>query len=322
MEPMYFFSSNFPCLVFCNKVFLGELDESLCLTTKNTLLPIQIDIHPKSVRDPLFFIPFTFTLSPTQKSGENFSVVDLLDGNFEIDISPRLETHAGTSFEKLYEKTTNNQTSICVQLSSLCKIVLENKNHKVEFFPKHILHDIVCKTFVWDENEYFVLTAKTQKNKTYLFVANTKSIDTCIQKVCDDIFFELPKITTIQNANDFFHHVVIDVFKLHANGLEKIQSYSSRTDSNFVAHPQTSQVGRVFFECVRVRDFGMARSLLSKTLSQTLSDEHFKRFFPRFEKIIVPPSRDDVVILIGKETTLFKLSFVNQKIDNIEIIER
>lgn len=322
MEQKYVFSSNFPCLVFCNKEFLGELNPGDTLSLSPLSLPVQIDVHPKSVRDPIFFIPFTFTLSETTKSGENFLIFDLFDGNYEVEISPKLETHAGTSFEKIYEKTTNNKTNISVQLSSLCKITLENTKNKVEFCPKHILSNIVCKTFVWDENEYFVLTAKTQTNKSYLFVANTKKIDACIQKVCDDLFFELPKITTFQKANDHFHHIVINVFKLHPNGLEKIQSYSSRKEAEFVLPPQKEQIGRAFFECVGVRDFELARSILTNPLSQTLSDEHLKRFFPRFKKIKIPPTRNDIVILHGEEDHVYKLTFLGQKIDNIEIVER
>lgn len=319
MEQNYILSSTFPCLVFGDNVFLGEVDASKKLDAKD-IQAKQIEVFPRSTFDPIYFIPFAFTLENPPKSDKHHMVFDLLNGVYEIEITPRLETRMSASFEKVFEKQCED-TNICVLWSNVCKIVLENKKHKVEFCPKHILHDIVCKTFTWDNTQYFVLTAKTQSDKTYLFVANTQRINSCIQKVCDDIFFDLPKITTASFVGDHFRHAVISVFKLNPKGLEKVETYSSKSESGFISPPQRENVGRVFFECIKVRDFDLARSLLTQSLSQALSNEHFLHFFPKFDKIKAT-SLSNVFLLAGEEETYFKLSFTNEKIENIEIYER
>ena len=70
-----------------------------------------------------------------------------------------------------------------------------------------------------------------------------------------------------------------------------------------------------------MRDYDLARVFMTKQLSEMLSDQHLKHFFPKFSQIKPSPDRD-VVLLVGEELTYFQLSFVEGKIDNIEIFER
>lgn len=319
MESHYIFSSTHPCLVFCNKVFLGELTKHSTLQFCSQGPTTQVEIHPTKTREPIFFIPFVFILNQTPKDGANHKVYDLLNGRYEIEIAPHLEIRPGTMFDKIYEQTTKDAT-ICVSQSSICKITVENKKNKMEFCPKHILNNIACKTFEKDGTNFFILTAKTTELKNYIFVANISVLGNCIQKVCDDVFFDLPKITISQNCNDFFGHVEICVYEICSNGLKKLEHFSTLPKSHNKPPLQPNQIGKVFFECIRARNYSLARTLLSNTLSNALSDEHLKHFFNKFDKIKQLSS--DTFMLIGEHKTYYKLCFMHEKIDNIEIIER
>lgn len=315
------FSAKTPCLVFCDKVFLGEIDKNVC--AKLEILEGQtkyIEVFPKSTKDVTYFIPFAFELSSNTRSSSNYIIYDLLDANYEIEINPRLELHIPMSFDNIFEEEKNG-TKICVLSSSVTKIILQNKKNKVEFCPKCVLRDIACKSFSWDNSDYFVLTAKTQENLQYLFVANLNNIDCCIQKFCDDITFDLPKISTLNFCHDFYEHAIISKYELNPSGLKKLDCYSSRKEQTSFLTPTRKDTAKVFFECVKVRDYELARFLMTKQLSELLSDQHLKRFFPKFDKIKLAPERD-VVLLVGEEKTYFQLSFVDGKIDNIEIFDR
>lgn len=312
--------SKTPCLIFCDKAFVGEVDENSC--AKLEMFDNEskrIEIYPKSTKDLIYFIPFSIVISQQDNFSPNYQQFDLLDGNYEIMLNPRLELHFPMSFDKIFEEEKKG-TRICVLSSSLTKITLENKKNKVNFVPKHILKDIVCKT----QNcgaDYFILTAKTENNQQYLFISNLEQIDECMQKVCDDITFDLPKFSTVSLCHDFYEHALIEKFELGQTGAVKLESFSSRKEQKSFSTPARKDVAKIFFECIKMRDYDLARVFMTKQLSEMLSDQHLKHFFPKFSQIKLSPDRD-VVLLVGEELTYFQLSFVEGKIDNIEIFER
>lgn len=313
--------SKFPCLVFCENNFVGEADEKTSVKINlDEKQSKRIEVYPKSTKDVFYFIPYAFMLSNQINSSQNFMCYDLLDGNFEIDLNPKIELHMPMSFDKIFEEE-KGETKICVQSSTLTKIVLENKKNKIEFCPKQRLDNIICKTHSCGQRNYFVLTAKTISNQQYLFLVCLDNIDYCIEKTCDDITFDLPEISTLKLCHDFYEHAQIEKYKLAEDGLKKLESFSSRKEQKSFSTPQRKDISKVFFQCIKMHDYELARIFMTKQLSELLSDQHLSHFFPKFREIKLAPNRD-VVLLVGDQTTYFHLSFLDNKIDNIEILER
>lgn len=312
--------SKTPCLIFCNNEFLGEASIDSCV--KLWVLEGEtkrVEIFPKTTKDSIYFIAFVAEICSHPKQNQNYELFDLLDGNYEIWLCPHLELRMPSSFEKVFEEE-RKETKISVLSSTLTKIVLENKKNKIEFCPKHILKDIVCKIFSADA-DFFILSAKTQNNLQYMFVASLQDITLCCQKVCDDICFDLPKISVTQLCHDFFEHAITEKFELCAKGLNRLKIYSSRKEISAFPAIKNSDIPKIFFECIKCRDYDLARALMTNQLSNSLSDQHLKHFFPKFKQIKVLPNRNGV-LLCGNENTYFHFSFDDNKIDNIEIIER
>lgn len=69
-----------------------------------------------------------------------------------------------------------------------------------------------------------------------------------------------------------------------------------------------------FLESIKYSDFHLARTFLSQTLNQKLSDEHLKRFFGDFEKII--PLTSTKFLLIKKADKNLSADVYNFELEN------
>ena len=148
--------SKTPCLVFCDKAFVGEVDEKTC--AKLEMFDNEskrIEIYPKSTKDLIYFIPFSIVISQQDNFSPNYQQFDLLDGNYEIMLNPRLELHFPMSFDKIFEEEKKG-TRICVLSSSLTKITLENYGATRQALTKSAIEDFSIPVPTPEEQERIV----------------------------------------------------------------------------------------------------------------------------------------------------------------------
>ncbi len=313
-----FIHSTYPCLLFLNGDFVEELQENNEIQVKLDLDKKNIfQVHPKNTKDLIYFIPYCFKFDPTDKT---LDTTYLLDKYYNLCLHPKLEVRQTTIKNKVYD-VRHQAVHIDVCHWGPLQITLSDANKTIQFTPKHIFTKPLCKIHSHNNEDYFILTALTSQQKQYLFICNLADISQGIQKVCDDILFDLPKIVTKTNTNDNFNHVIIQELELGTQGLTCVQKYSSIEGSYDLLEISHQNVAQCFFECIKVNDFIRARTFLTKKLDDLLSDQHLKAFFPKFNQVLISKTRENVAILLADNTYYFNVEIIQNKIDNIEMLE-
>lgn len=135
-------------------------------------------------------------------------------------------------------------------------------------------------------------------------------------------------IYTYKKLNDISHHGQVNKYETKNYNRISYLVY----DSNFpilIKHKEL--IPFAYFEAIKLQNYKLARSYMSKILNDKLSNTHLKKFFGSFTEICLPLKKDnyeDEICLVYEENVNnlqikkfaknFKLSInTNNKIDNI-----
>lgn len=311
-----FFKSSMNCNLFCDNTHIATIEANKSTLIKTSLEEFNyIDVFPVSNRNDIYFIPFKF--KPNKLNcGENVKIIDLLNNNYLAEINPKKICKNIILGKKIFETKLSN-ISINVICDNVCNILIESEQQKINYTPKHLLFDVVCQCVNLEGKDYFVLNAKTDQDKIYVFVCPVTNPDKCWQKVCDKIDFSLPTFYTLNNIDDFAHHCIITKYKITDYGIVIIEKFSSYNNSTNFEYLSPDNIVDNFLNCIKVQDFKLARKFLNNELTLSLTNTHLKNFFNKFDTFYKCPDSPNTYVLIGQEIYYYTFEIQDSQIVNI-----
>ena len=223
--------------------------------------------------------------------------------NKQIKTQNTTHTLSWLKQEKCFLNISNNQNNSCLKLDlkkEITDLNLKQKNNFIFGFSKCLnqQHIVFCVKYEFD---------------TYTIITN---------QVVDILEEEQNKITTYKNLHDFAGHGVITTYNFE-NTFEETLTLVYNNSSPIIARHKEI-IPYSFFEAIKIKNFKLAKSYLTKELSQRLTNNHLEQFFGEFESIhqtLCPKYNPEEIALIYntpyKHAKVFVLKLKDNKIENI-----
>lgn len=308
--------SKTPCLVFCDKAFVGEVDQKLvqnlkCLTTsRNELKFIQN-------RQKIWFILFLFPSSSHNKT-IFLQTISNLTCLMEI-MKSCLIRDLNFTFQWVLTRSLKKKkgTRICVLSSSLTKITLENKRTKSTLFQNTYWKTLFAKHKTAERTILFLLQNRQQSELSIYLKswANWRMYAKSLR--WRNIW--LAKVHNSQPLSRFLWTRSGWKVWARTNGSGQTWKFFKSQRTKSFSTPARKDVAKYFW--MHQNAWLWPRTgVYDKTTIRNAQRPTSQALFPTFSQIKLAPERD-VVLLVGEELTYFQLSFVEGKIDNIEILK-
>lgn len=163
-------------------------------------------------------------------------------------------------------------------------------------------------------NEKYLTALIQYQNKHYKCI-NIEQIDL--------LEIDKNKITTYKSLNNTAHHGIIKEYNFD-NKFTLTTSLVSDPDGTTKIQSQ-DLIPYAFLDAIKAKDFDLARTYLSPTLSQKLSDDHLSTFFDEFDffmqSLLPNASKNDIALIYPQGnlfvTKIFSFYFQDNQISNI-----
>ena len=316
---------TFDCLIKIEDLeMVLDKNKTYSFLSKNNLLNVIVyPISNNSTNLPFCFM-FNETLPFCQK---NVEVIVFPDNNYLLTIFPFTIGSPKLFGEKSKQLTFGGEThTLTYSLNSPFNIKLEcNKT-----FCEHSFNKTICSLETKVVNNNLLIYAKIQKELGFIFCNITYENENynliTLEKV-DILEDKNDCILTYKKLNDISHHG--EVCKYSKQNYNKI-SYLVYDNNSPIIVKHKEFIPFAFFEAIKLKNFKLARSYLSQTLSKKLSNAHLKNFFGNFVKVCFPITQEEFyneIALVYEENKnlnlkkyakIFKIELEsNNKISNV-----
>ena len=275
-------------------------------------------------------LPFAFKFDTScPYCQKNVDIITFLNNNYLITISPFYigsSKHLGVKSKSLTFAKTNH--TLFYTLNSNFNIRLECESSFCDYSFNEKISSLEVKTI----EDNVLIYSKLQNNLGFIFCNISFKNNNYKLITLDKInLIEIKNnaIYTYKKLNDISHHGEVNKYDIS----KKYNRISYIVyDSNFpiiVKHKEL--IPFAYFEAIKIENYKLARSYMSKTLSEKLTNSHIKKFFGSFTEICLPLKKEnyeDEISLVYEEKLSnlqirkfaknFKISInASNKIDNI-----
>lgn len=289
--------------------------------------PIALSFYPTDEENKNS-LPFACTLTKTAQTlltnKKEVDVISFPNNNFLVLVNPFIFNYP-TSFENV--STQINFANISHSINFLkmqpCEILFSNNinnnvlkvpiTNKISALKTKVKNNILFAYAQTEVNTYLTFCVKYENEKYYLL--SKQEVDLLEE--------ETNQISTYKNLYDFAGHGKISTYTFEPEFNETITLAYNNTSPIIAKHKEF--ISHAFFQALKVKNFKLARTYLTKELSKKLSNTHLEVFFGDFNFVhqtLSPTFNPEEIALVyscpHKHAKIFYLKINNQnKIENI-----
>ncbi len=247
-------------------------------------------------------------------------IISFPDNNFLMIVNPFLFYYPNSFDSKTQQVSFAGDKHTITYLRNENLFNIQNSFNSLNLTTQETIKEIKTKT----KDNTLMCICKTKEDKNFIIGLNysNKNYEVfCLQNV-DILEEESNKITTYTNLKDFAGHGKIVEYNFEENFKENI-TLVYNYDHPFIAKHKEI-IPYAFFEALKVKNYKLARTYLTKDLSNKLTDTHFQKFFGDFLEIhqTLNKNYSPEEISLIYETNNFKFAKIFYlKFDNFNKIE-
>lgn len=290
----YHIKTDFLCAVEINGEIV-ELNKNQFIKCKQDDL---IKVYPIECERDCW--NFSYVLKLNEQSLEDYKTIKLKDKTIVF----------------LKNKVTSKCNSILIEKSQgefMCRLTSYPHSFIVEgenYFAENIKMRLTRYEIFFLGN--FIMLYGSSKNKDYLLILDKRDFSKKVF-IADKIVIDKNVVEINLICKDYTKHALYQKLEIGEEIKEKEYTLFYEKGEPCIA-VNTLIVPLAFLECVKTKNYSLAREYLSKQLSKKLTDKHLKKFFGEIDEIIY---HDGLYICHSDSYREYKFEFENSKIKNI-----
>lgn len=293
----------------------------------NYVSPIALSFYPTDEENKNS-LPFACTLTKTeqtlQTNKKEVEIISFPNNNFLVLVKPFVFNYP-TSFENVSTQINFGLTNHTLNFLKMqpCEVFLtNNKNNnslnlpiksKITALKTKVKNNILFAYAQTENNTFLTFCVKYENEKYYLL--SLKEVDLLEE--------ENNEIKTYTFLNDLAGHGEIVTYTFEPEFNEEITLAYNNSAPLIAKHKEI--IPHAFFQALKVKNFKLARSYLTKNLSKKLSNTHLEVFFGEFDfthQTLSPTFTPEEIALVYsypyKHAKIFSLTINEEnKIENI-----